>query len=113
MPRFNMNWIYLIVIAALAIFYFTGEANGVQQPRSAQKEATYNEFKARVDSGYATRVVVNKDTKALNEMEEENKLRERVVGELYVPELSLRYYVRDFKSLKAFVTTLNRYQTEL
>ena len=65
MPRFNMNWIYLIVIAALAIFYFTGEANGVQQPRSAQKEATYNEFKARVDSGYATRVVVNKDTKVI------------------------------------------------
>ena len=65
MPKFNMNWIYLIVIAALAIFYFTGEANGVQQPRSAQKEATYNEFKARVDSGYATRVVVNKDTKVI------------------------------------------------
>ena len=58
-------------------------------------------------------LLVNKDTKALNEIEEENKMRERVVGELYVPELNLRYYVRDFKSLKAFVTTLNRYQTEL
>ena len=58
-------------------------------------------------------LLVNKDTKALNEMEEENKLRERVVGELYVPELSLRYYVRDFKSLKAFVKEINRYQEEL
>ena len=65
MPRFNMNWIYLIVIAALAFFYFSGEVNGVQQPRSSQKEASYDEFKARVDSGYASKVVVNKDAKVL------------------------------------------------
>lgn len=58
-------------------------------------------------------LLVNKDTKALNEIEEENKMRERVVGELYVPELSLRYYVRDFKALKGFVKELNRYQSDL
>lgn len=58
-------------------------------------------------------LLVNKDTKALNEIEEEHKLRERVVGELYIPELSLRYYVRDFKSLKGFVKEMNRYQAEL
>ncbi len=55
-------------------------------------------------------LLVNKDTKALNEMEEENKLRERVVGELYVPEMNMRYYVRDFKALKVFVKSLNHYK---
>ena len=55
-------------------------------------------------------LLVNKDTKALNEIEEENKLRERVVGELYVPEMNMRYYVRDFKALKTFVKTLNSYK---
>ena len=65
MPKFNMNWIYLIVIAALAFFYFSGETNGIQQPRSSQKEASYDEFKARVDSGYASKVVINKDVKEL------------------------------------------------
>ena len=65
MPRFNMNWIYLIAIATLAFFYFTNEGSGVQQPRSSQKEASYDEFKARVDSGYASKIVVNTDTKVL------------------------------------------------
>ena len=65
MPRFNMNWIYIIVLITLALFYFTSESGGLQQMRPAQKEASYNEFKARVDSGYARRVEVNKDTKVL------------------------------------------------
>ena len=60
-----MNWIYLIVIATLAFFYFSGETNGIQQPRSSVKDASYDEFKARVDSGYASKVVINKDAKVL------------------------------------------------
>jgi hypothetical protein len=58
-------------------------------------------------------LLVNKDTKALNEIEEEHKLRERVVGELYVPELHLRYYVRDFKALKAFAKAMSDYQVSV
>ena len=65
MPRFNMNWIYLIVIASLAIFYFTGENGAISSVQSAQKETSYDEFKARVDSGYASKIVINKDTRAL------------------------------------------------
>ena len=65
MPRFNMSWIYVIVLAILAFVYFTSENGGVQQPRSSQKEESYDVFKARVDSGYAARVVINKDAKIL------------------------------------------------
>ena len=45
MPRFNMNWIYILVIAALAFFYFTNDNNGLQSAHSAQKETSYDEFK--------------------------------------------------------------------
>lgn len=55
-------------------------------------------------------LLVNKDSKALNDMEEETKIRERVVGELYVPEMKMRYYVRDVKALRTFVHTLNEYK---
>ena len=46
-------------------------------------------------------------------MEEETKIRERVVGELYVPEMKMRYYVRDVKALRTFVHTLNEYKDKL
>ena len=36
-------------------------------------------------------------------------MRERVVGEFYIPELKLRYYVRDVKALKKFASALNNY----
>jgi hypothetical protein len=39
-------------------------------------------------------------------------MRERVVGEMYIPELKLRYYVREVKSLKNFVNALNKYKNE-
>ena len=65
MPRFNMNWIYVIALATLAFFYFTNQGGSIQQARSSQKEASYDEFKARVDSGYAERIAVNTDTKVL------------------------------------------------
>ena len=65
MPRFNMNWIYILVIAALAFFYFTNDNNGIQSVGAGQKETSYDEFKARVDSGYASKIVINKDTRAL------------------------------------------------
>ena len=76
MPRFNMNWIYLIVIATLAFFYFSGETNGIQQPRSSVKEASYDEFKARVDSGYASKVTINKDSKVLKMFVKPEYIRE-------------------------------------
>ena len=62
MPKFNMSWIYLLAIAALAYFYLSNGANGTnQQTGNKSKEATYSEFKAYVDSGYAKEIVINTD----------------------------------------------------
>ena len=57
MPRFNMTWIYGIVIVALLAFYFS---NGQQVGGSVERKASYNDFKIFVDRGYASKVVVNK-----------------------------------------------------
>ena len=57
MPRFNMNWIYAIAIAALALLWFSG---GGPTNSSVAKQATYSEFKAMVNRGYASKIIVNK-----------------------------------------------------
>ncbi len=65
MPRFNMNWIYLMVIASLAIFYFSGEQGSLLQPQTQQKETTYTEFKHYLERGYVSQVVANKSNGTL------------------------------------------------
>ena len=60
MPRFNMNWIYILAILIILVLYFTdGGSSGIQK-MSQQMETSYTEFKVFVDSGYAQRIVVNK-----------------------------------------------------
>lgn len=62
MPKFNMNWIYIIVIVTLAILYFT---EGGTTNSSIKTETSYYQFKAMVMKGYASRIVVNKDQNTL------------------------------------------------
>ena len=59
MPRFNMNWIYTLVIIALAILFFTGGGNALATG-AAQEKTTYTKFKQYVAKGYASNIVVNK-----------------------------------------------------
>lgn len=63
MPRFNMNWIYGIVIVTLIALYMTG---GGAANSSVTTETSYDQFKTMVMKGYASKIVVNK---------EQNKLR--------------------------------------
>ena len=65
MPKFNMNWVYLLVIAALAFFYFSNGTGGVQEQGNTQGQASYSEFKNFVKNGYANRIVANKSTETL------------------------------------------------
>jgi len=61
MPRFNMNWIYSIVIITLMVLYFT-QGN---EKSSVQTKTTYSEFKSMVTRGYANEIVVNKYSNTL------------------------------------------------
>ena len=56
MPRFNMNWIYGIVILSLIVLYFTQG----QTKSSINTQVSYSDFKVMVDKGYAKEIVVNK-----------------------------------------------------
>lgn len=64
MPKFNMNWIYALVIISLALVFFAGSDNMIVSP-SASIEKSYTTFVTYVNKGYATRVVVNKDNNTL------------------------------------------------
>jgi len=61
MPKFNMNWIYIIILVILAFLFFTNEQTG----NSGSAEASYNSFKNYVKSGYADKVIANKDNSTL------------------------------------------------
>ena len=65
MPRFNMNWIYLIAIAALAYFYFSGSAMGTQSDEKSLTDASWTEFQKYMKQGYVSRIVANKSHNTL------------------------------------------------
>ncbi len=57
MPRFNLNWLYLAIIVALAYLLF----NGQQGSGSYDKRVDYSQFRQYVtDSVYGNKVTVNK-----------------------------------------------------
>ena len=62
MPKFSMNWIYVLVILGLVSVYLMG---GDAVSGSTNKQVSYTEFKALVDKGYASRVIINKDESTL------------------------------------------------
>ena len=62
MPRFNMNWIYLLAILALGLLYFS---SGGPSNSSIAKTASYTKFKEMVTRGYASKIVVNKNQSTL------------------------------------------------
>ena len=61
-PKFSMSWIYMSMLIALILLYFTG---GNNIGGSASEKATYKDFKTFVLKGYASGVVINKDESSL------------------------------------------------
>ena len=56
MPKFNLNWVYFLILGALAFLYFSG----VGGESSVDREVDYTTFKSYVSKGYAKRMEVNK-----------------------------------------------------
>ena len=61
MPKFNMNWIYGLVIITLVVLYLT-QGN---EKSSVRTETSYSDFKSMVMKGYAEKIVVNKYSNTL------------------------------------------------
>ena len=55
MPKFNLNWLYLVIMMMLIALYFTNQG-GV-----SSKSITYTEFKDYVTKGYANKIVAYND----------------------------------------------------
>ncbi len=61
MPKFNMNWIYGLVILSIILLYFSsGHENS-----SVTTETSYSDFKTMVMKGYAEKIEVNKYSNTL------------------------------------------------
>ncbi len=62
MPRFNMGWLYTLVVIGIAMALFTqgGGTQGVNTKR------TYTQFQDMVRKGYARKIVVNKNKDVLH-----------------------------------------------
>ncbi len=54
-PRFNMGWVYTIIIVVMIYLYLTGNNDAVE------KEINYSQFKEYVEKGYVKRVVAYND----------------------------------------------------
>ena len=74
MPKFNMNWIYALVIIALALMFFA-RGNGLLSS-SEGIERDYTTFIQYVNKGYATKVVVNKNESTLKMFVSPEHIRE-------------------------------------
>lgn len=64
MPKFNMNWVYVLVIIGLMLIFFSGGTQGIGNT-SASVEKNYTTFIDYVNKGYAANVEVNKDESTL------------------------------------------------
>lgn len=58
MPKFNMNWLYAIILIGLIALFLSGGGDALGG--SAAKQATYTEFKEYVNKGYVLSVTANK-----------------------------------------------------
>ena len=76
MPKFNMNWIYTIVIVLLAVLIFSDGGDMLLGGPSATQNATYTKFKLYAQQGYARSVVVNKDKGTLRMYVKPEKMRD-------------------------------------
>lgn len=65
MPKFNMNWIYIIIAVSLALLFFTGGGESLAQGSGTSKEVPYTDFKTYIEKGYAQNVVINKTDNTL------------------------------------------------
>lgn len=59
MPRFNMSWLYVIILISFIVVFLNGGGDALGG--SANKKATYTEFKEYIEKGYVLSVTANKN----------------------------------------------------
>jgi len=75
MPKFNMNWLYILALVGLLVVFFMG-GDSVGKGSSQSKEVSYEQFKTYVTKGYASKIVVNKTESRLQMYVKPEHIRE-------------------------------------
>ena len=72
-PRFSMNWLYIFIIASLAIFFFTGNS---ENSGGVGKTAGWDDFKKWVQKDCAADIEVNLADNTLKMFVKPEKIRD-------------------------------------
>ena len=51
MPKFNLGWVYLVILMMIVVLWFSNEGG------SSSREVPYDEFQEYVQKGYVSRVI--------------------------------------------------------
>ena len=78
-PQFSLTWIYVIIAVVLGYMLMTGDDKQLSAGTSRQVE--WSQFKTYVEQGYASRIVVNKKTGALQMYVKPSHLRDVFSGQ--------------------------------
>lgn len=110
MPKFNMNWIYTVILIALCILFITGGGDALAIGSSAKQEATYTKFKEYVEKGYAKSVVINKDRSTITMYVKAKNIRD-VFGknaQQVGPEPSVKVEFGSVDELEKYLTSMQK-----
>lgn len=104
-PLKSLNFMYREVpydmIEDLILNSYADDMNTNYNTETHRSEVDYERF--------GNGLLVSADSAMEHEEADDKKRRERVIGELYIPQLKLRYYVRDTKALRHFVEAIETY----
>lgn len=101
----SLNFMYREIpydmIEDLILNSYADDANTQYNTATHKSEVDYERF--------GNGLLVSEDAANKHEEDSNKKRRERVIGELYIPQLKLRYYVRDNRALRHFVEAIGAY----
>ena len=66
MPKFNLSWLYLIILVMICSLWFTSESG------SSSRMVSYDEFQSYVEKGYVSKVVGYDDNTVEAYIKQEN-----------------------------------------
>lgn len=96
-PKFNLTWLYLLIIVALGFIYFS--SNGV-----ASQETSYTQFQQYVAKGYVEKIVANKTDGSITAYIKNQNVRD-VFGTTpqNVPEPTLTIQTPSLDNVQSFI----------
>ena len=103
MPKFNMNWIYILALLALTSVYFFGGDNTAGS--SINRQTSYDQFKVYVQKGFAQKITVNKSKNELRMYVKPEHFREvfKVGAQQTGPQPYVLVAIGSVERLEAFV----------